>query len=94
MLDSVSAGIGLSPTNTTMNNLWNLVADIGGTNGRLGLEDYATSRLHLTKRYTVSQHKDFSDVLSHFLADIASVRCCLPYKADLFNEFNSLRAVF
>ena len=25
------------------------------------------------KRYTVSQHKDFSDVLSHFLADIASL---------------------
>ncbi|MBR9912250.1 MAG: glucokinase [Gammaproteobacteria bacterium] len=49
---------------------WNLVADIGGTNARFGVEDYASSKLQETRRYSVSDHAEFSDALKHFLKDV------------------------
>ena len=58
---------------------WNLVADIGGTNARLGLNDYSGSRLPVVKRYSVAQHKAFPDVLRHFLNDISSTGDWSPF---------------
>lgn len=52
---------------------WRLVADIGGTNSRFGLADNTTGELYAVKRYSVSQHKAFPDVLIHFLADVTAL---------------------
>ncbi len=53
--------------------IWNLVADIGGTNARFGLEDYASSKLHTVKRYSVAEYSQFSDALAKFLQDVADM---------------------
>lgn len=50
---------------------WNLVADIGGTNARFGVEDYATGALRLIRRYSVSDYPRFRDILQRFLEDVA-----------------------
>ncbi len=52
--------------------LWNLVADIGGTNARFGLEDYASSSLQFVRIYSVSDHTQFIDALANFLRDVAA----------------------
>lgn len=52
---------------------WNLVADIGGTNARFGLEDYASRTLQAVRRYSVADHQHFSDALKSFLADVVSI---------------------
>ncbi|MDA0978138.1 MAG: glucokinase [Proteobacteria bacterium] len=49
---------------------WNLVADIGGTNARIGLQNPVSHELHLVKRYAVARHDRFEDVLVHYLAEI------------------------
>lgn len=49
---------------------WNLVADVGGTNARFGLQDYASGRLQAVEYYSVADHSAFTDALGHFLADI------------------------
>lgn len=68
----------MNKLNGTSGVTWNLVADIGGTNARLGIEDCATSRLQLVEQYTVSQHENFSDILSAFLTGIASAQTWKP----------------
>ena len=52
---------------------WNVVADIGGTNARFGLEDYASTQIQLVKYYSVAEYDDFMDALKHFVDDVATV---------------------
>lgn len=52
--------------------LWNLVADIGGTNARFGLADYASSSLEWIRSYSVAEHSDFEQTISEFLKDVAN----------------------
>ncbi len=51
---------------------WNLVADIGGTNARFGLVDYASARLLQVGRYSVAEHDTFSGAMRCYLRDIAA----------------------
>lgn len=53
------------------NLLWNIVADIGGTNARFAVADRRTNALHCVRRYTVADHARFADALAHFLDDVA-----------------------
>lgn len=48
---------------------WNLVADIGGTNARFGLQDSATGELCLIRSYPVAEYPRFGDALDRFLAE-------------------------
>lgn len=50
---------------------WNLVADIGGTNARFGVEDYASGALRAIKCYSVADYPEFQGALYRFLADVA-----------------------
>ena len=80
---------------------WQLVADIGGTNARFGLNDYGAGSIPLVKRYRVSEHPEFTETLSHFLKDVADMglwrpipqRACLavacPVERDVVQFTNS-----
>ncbi|MEJ2533199.1 MAG: glucokinase [Halioglobus sp.] len=50
---------------------WYLVADIGGTNARFGLEDYASTELGQIERLSVADHSQFADALRHYLEIVA-----------------------
>jgi glucokinase len=50
---------------------WNLVADIGGTNARFGVEDYASSELGFTRRYSVEEYNSIADALQRFLKEVS-----------------------
>jgi glucokinase len=52
--------------------IWNLVADIGGTNARFGVVDYTSGELARVERYSVSEHEAFQGALGQFLADVAT----------------------
>jgi len=85
--------------------LWNLIADIGGTNARFGLEDYASSQLQFVRHYSVSEFARFDQALSRFLAEViemgdwsASPRAaCLavasPVDGDVIQFTNSAWAI-
>lgn len=80
---------------------WNLVADIGGTNARFGLEDYTSSEVAVIKRYSVSDYATFAEALNRFLYDVAlldewqpkPLAACLavacPVDADIIPFTNS-----
>ncbi len=57
---------------------WNLVADIGGTNARFGVQNYETSNLSDIKKYSVSEHAQFESALKHLLRDVADLGCWNP----------------
>lgn len=50
---------------------WDLVADIGGTNARFGLKECAAGNWQVVKRYSVSEHREFAETLTHFLSDVS-----------------------
>jgi len=50
---------------------WNLVADIGGTNARFGLQDRSTRELSDVCCYSVADYRNFSTALTRFLSRIA-----------------------
>ncbi|MCB1644970.1 MAG: glucokinase [Pseudomonadales bacterium] len=49
---------------------WNLVADVGGTNARFGVEDYASSEIRVVRHYSVAEHSNLNEAVLHFLDDI------------------------
>ena len=53
-----------------MQNEWNLVADIGGTNARFGVVDYHTGKLSQVRQYGVAQYSEFMLALKTFLGDV------------------------
>ena len=64
----------------TQDNLYALVADIGGTNTRVALADSAVVRPQTIKRYRNSDYGGLSDVLTQYLADLggaAPVATCV-----------------
>lgn len=52
---------------------WNLVADIGGTNARFGVADSASSKLAITRHYSVGEHHTITEALQRFLKDVAAI---------------------
>lgn len=51
---------------------WNLVADIGGTNARFGVQEYSSLLLTEVCSYSVADCQDFSEALARFLAHVAN----------------------
>lgn len=51
---------------------WSLVADIGGTNARFGLQDRESRCLREVCSYSVAEYRNFGDALSRFLSHIST----------------------
>lgn len=52
-------------------NRWNLVADIGGTNARFGLQDLACGKLTELTSFAVTDYATFDDALGDYLKGLA-----------------------
>jgi len=88
-----------------MQKQWNLIADIGGTNARFGLEDYASSQLQFTRHYSVSEFDQFDDALNRFMTEVTEMgdwvssprAACLavasPVEGDIIQFTNSAWAI-
>ena len=58
--------------------IWQLVADVGGTNARFAVVDLESESLCHVVYYSVAEHEVFADVLTAFCTSVASAGCWAP----------------
>jgi glucokinase len=61
----------MKPMNEAEGRAWNLVADVGGTNARFGVEDAGSGDLRHVRYFSVAQYSAFGDAVAEFVREVA-----------------------